>query len=78
MAYHRRYDADSAGNKAQTVLDLGCGFGQLLPDLTHYFSEIYAVDPDPAMTALSRLLVSLDGDHLEHLKLKPLCQEDSA
>ena len=38
-------------SKADRVLDLGCGTGQIAVQISHYVKEVVAVDPEPEMLA---------------------------
>lgn len=65
IAYH----AHSHGDPVlwSSVLDLGCGFGSLLPQLGQNFDKVIGIDPSSQNIDLSRLLVNLDDGHLSHL-----------
>ncbi|CAO1625721.1 unnamed protein product [Parajaminaea phylloscopi] len=67
VAYHTR----APGSPCESVLDLGCGFGQLLPHLSSYFHQVHAIDPSADSVQLATLLVGLKDHHLEYFQLPP-------
>lgn len=58
-AYHERHSS-----KWGTVLDLGCGFGPLLPQLSQRFKRAVARDPDAESIQLAKALLWLGDEAL--------------
>ncbi|PWN26894.1 S-adenosyl-L-methionine-dependent methyltransferase [Jaminaea rosea] len=58
-AYHQRHSS-----KWGTVLDLGCGFGPLLPQLSQRFKRVVARDPDAESIQLAKALLWLGDEAL--------------
>jgi ubiquinone/menaquinone biosynthesis C-methylase UbiE len=53
-------------DRTQTVLDLGCGTGQLAIPLSGHIARVIAVDPEPAMLAeAARLAGEHSADNIE-------------
>lgn len=65
-AYHARHS-----NQWRAVLDLGCGFGHTLPELTQQFERVVGRDPDQEAIKLAKRLVRLDGETLKAAGLPP-------